>query len=290
MLLPPSPATLRHENGALSLWPPVFAVRGTGMRSSLHSHHAWHLMVGLDGPLRVQAAARARPVSAHAVLTRPDVPHAADADGRQVLVIFVNPESSLGARLRARPSQGIEIFEAEAAARIRSTLRSACTREEITDGAVRALAELGIEEARPALRHPAVRRVLRHLRGGAPVADDSLAALAALSGLSPSRFMHVFTEEVGIPLRPYLRWLKLERAALVLATGASSCEAAQAAGFADAAHMARSFRAMLGTTPSAIRRSQSVQADRLHARHTAPYAPRGVACSQLPPRSGSAAS
>jgi len=260
VLLPPSPATLRNEQGAISPWPPVFVVRGTGMRTSLHSHHAWHLMVGLDGPLRIRAAATARPARAHAVLTRPDVPHAADADGSEVLVIFVEPESELGSRLAARRSDGVEILEPEIADRSCAILRSSRTRAELTDGAVRAFAELGIGDARPALRHPAVRKVLRHLRSSGPHSDESLEALAAVARLSPSRFMHVFTEQVGIPLRPYLRWLKLERAALVLATGASSSDAAHVAGFADAAHMARSFRAMLGTTPSAIRRSQSVQA------------------------------
>jgi AraC-like DNA-binding protein len=118
----------------------------------------------------------------------------------------------------------------------------------------------GIVAGGPRLRPRAVRRVLRHLRSSPPGGDESLDALAALGGLSPSRFMHVFSEEVGIPLRPYLRWLKLERAATALGAGALPAEAAHAAGFADAAHMTRSFRAMLGTTPATLRRSLSVQA------------------------------
>jgi AraC-like DNA-binding protein len=72
--------------------------------------------------------------------------------------------------------------------------------------------------------------------------------------------MHAFTAEVGIPLRPYLRWLKLERAATALATGAGLSDAAHAAGFSDAAHTTRTFRRMHGVTPAAPkRRSRSVQ-------------------------------
>jgi AraC-like DNA-binding protein len=72
--------------------------------------------------------------------------------------------------------------------------------------------------------------------------------------------MHAFTATVGIPLRPYLRWLKLERAGVAIAAGAPLGEAAHAAGFADAAHMTRTFRRMFGVTPSELRRrSQSVQ-------------------------------
>jgi len=64
--------------------------------------------------------------------------------------------------------------------------------------------------------------------------------------------MHVFTRSVGVPLRPYVRWLRLQRAAAELTTGSSVTDAAHAAGFADAAHLTRTFREMFGATPSAI--------------------------------------
>jgi len=118
----------------------------------------------------------------------------------------------------------------------------------------------GAAVAPPPRRHPAVSRVLRHLREAPPGADVSLEALAAIARLSPSRLMHAFTATVGVPLRPYLRWLMLERAGAAIAAGAPLGEAAYAAGFADAAHMTRTFRRMFGVTPSDLRRrSQSVQ-------------------------------
>ena len=70
--------------------------------------------------------------------------------------------------------------------------------------------------------------------------------------------MHVFTESVGIPLRPYLLWLKLQRAATSIVNGVRLTEAAFEAGFADSAHMSRTFKRMFGMTPSALqRRSRS---------------------------------
>jgi AraC-like DNA-binding protein len=65
--------------------------------------------------------------------------------------------------------------------------------------------------------------------------------------------MHAFTESVGIPLRPYLAWLKLQRAAAAIVSGSSLAEAAHGAGFADAAHMTRSFKRMFGVKPSELR-------------------------------------
>ena len=58
--------------------------------------------------------------------------------------------------------------------------------------------------------------------------------------------MHVFTESIGIPLRPYLSWLRVQRAAMAIVNGSLLGEAAHTAGFADASHMTRTFKRMLG--------------------------------------------
>ena len=113
---------------------------------------------------------------------------------------------------------------------------------------------------RPVKIHPRVNRVLKHVRERlGRGADFSLKTLAAVSGLSPWRFMHVFTESVGVPLRPYILWLRLQRGACELMNGATATEAAQIAGFSDGAHLTRTFRRMLGTTPTdlALRRRMS---------------------------------
>ena len=65
--------------------------------------------------------------------------------------------------------------------------------------------------------------------------------------------MHVFTASIGIPLRPYLGWLRFQRAARAIVSGIPLTDAAMAAGFADAAHMTRTFRRMFGVPPSALR-------------------------------------
>jgi AraC-like DNA-binding protein len=64
--------------------------------------------------------------------------------------------------------------------------------------------------------------------------------------------MHAFTESVGVPLRPYILWLRLQRAACDLIHGVTATEAAHTAGFSDAAHLTRTFRRMLGVTPTQL--------------------------------------
>jgi AraC-like DNA-binding protein len=55
--------------------------------------------------------------------------------------------------------------------------------------------------------------------------------------------------------RAYLLWSRLDAALGELARGASLTQAAHAAGFADAAHLTRTFRRMVGIVPSSIARS-----------------------------------
>lgn len=248
--------------GTLLPWPAVLLTWGPGTESSVHAHHCWHLVVGLDRDVGVRASARGPARSAPAVLTAPDVPHAIDARGAHVAVLFVDPESDAGERLLAsRGGAALELVGGAAAEDVRALLAPGGPAARDPAGAVaRVLSLGGAPVTAPRRRHPAVRRVLRHLREAPPEADTSLEALAAMARLSPGRFMHAFTETVGVPLRPYLRWLKLERAGAALAAGAPPGEAAHAAGFADAAHMTRTFRRMFGVTPSDLRRrSQSVQ-------------------------------
>src|SRR5262245_34706147 len=89
--------------------------------------------------------------------------------------------------------------------------------------------------SRQRILHPRVQRVLRYLRQhDLERRQMSLAWLARVAGLSPSRLMHVFTESVGVPLRPYLLSLRIERAVEALAAGHTVTEAAHVAGFADA--------------------------------------------------------
>ena len=255
MLLPEARSVFESESGAAALWPAVLSIWGPGGASDLHAHHAFHLMVAVDGVLSVRTGPEAEPQAGRALLTRPDVPHAIDARGARVVLVFVDPESEMGGRLDAVHRQPVTVFTDQQAMPLKALLEAARTAPAAGDAVTEVLLKLGVGDARPALRHRAIRKVLRHLREQ-PNADHSLQSLAVVAGLSPSRFMHLFTKEVGIPLRPYLRWQKLERAAALIAAGSPLSEAAHGAGFADAAHMTRSFRAMFGTTPSEIRRAR----------------------------------
>jgi AraC-like DNA-binding protein len=81
---------------------------------------------------------------------------------------------------------------------------------------------------------------------------------ASATGLSASRFQHLFTAQMGIPFRRYRSWVRMRRAIDAIVKGANFTTAAHGAGFADQAHFAHAFRQTFGAPASksltAIRR------------------------------------
>ena len=257
MPLPSIPAGLYAE-----AWPPLLAVRGPGTCKTLHSHHAMHFVLAVEGVLRVRTSVRGRWTAAAGVLTAPDIPHAIDASAGDQVVIFFDPESDPGVLLRPAITGSARFMSRAERAEL---VRGVRDPQSFASGdahkwARRAATTLGLTPhgSRPIL-HPVVRKLLARLRESGVEDDTSLEGLADAVHLSPGRLMHVFTESVGIPLRPYLAWLRVQRAACAVLAGASVTEAAHVAGFSDAAHMSRTFKRRLGFPPSALRRMRPSQ-------------------------------
>jgi AraC-like DNA-binding protein len=82
----------------------------------------------------------------------------------------------------------------------------------------------------------------------------SIDEAAAMVFLSPSRFAHLFKQQVGLPFRRYMLWRKLTRAMLVIGRDRTIATAAHEADFADAAHLTRTFYQMVGIAPSVLMR------------------------------------
>jgi hypothetical protein len=95
MRLPVVPGGIRAK-----AWPPVLATRGPGSRSELHAHHAMHFILAVEGDICVRISDNGRWWRAAGVLTAPDILHAVDAGGVEVVLIFMDPESDAGAMFR----------------------------------------------------------------------------------------------------------------------------------------------------------------------------------------------
>ena len=82
----------------------------------------------------------------------------------------------------------------------------------------------------------------------------SAADLAAVAGLSVSRFEHLFAEQVGQTPQRYVERQRLDRAAQLLRSTAMDVGAvARDVGFADPFYLSRRFRRQFGVSPRAYR-------------------------------------
>ncbi|HRQ64244.1 MAG TPA: AraC family transcriptional regulator [Xanthomonadaceae bacterium] len=219
-----------------------------------HAHHALQLVLATEGKVVVSLPGRAT-LRTPGMLIDADVVHAVAANSAPMRILFVDRESGAGRRLACACGPGYRLLDADQ----RDALLSDWPRSEASHAEV-ALRPLLIRlrcpagGAQPAAVRSAAERVARIIESlpGRTSLDLDQRALAAEAALSPSRFAHLFKAHTGMPIRPYLRWLRLHRALAATARGAMLTESAHAAGFSDAAHFTRTMRRHFGVAPSQV--------------------------------------
>jgi AraC-like DNA-binding protein len=226
-------------------------------RTDFHAHHAIQVTISLGGHFTLGTADES--VRADAVAVAADVQHVFEAEGL-VAFAFIEPESRLGRaaarrllsdkKVAAIPADLLGDFRARITANYRATKRDDAMLVAMGRDLVAAFASDAKADA-PDLR---VRKVIAWA-GQQLDRSVSLADAASVGDLSASRLRHLFVEQTGLPFKTYLLWLRLTRALEAFAGGASLTEAAHGSGFADSAHLSRTFRRMFGVAPSALRMS-----------------------------------
>jgi AraC-like DNA-binding protein len=215
-----------------------------------HAHSAAVYLAGLYGTFRLRIAGGGWRTCRSAVV-RAGVAYEFDVGGDPLGVIYMEPDVASADALAVLACGGDCVTGALVGSKDASPLRDYYDRR--PDAAemradLNGIAALGRMRARRSL-DPRVVRAVAALQSDAPN-EFSVPAAAAIAGLSPSRFQHLFTQEVGVPFRRYRGWHRLRVAIREAAQGASLTAAAHAAGFADQAHFSRAFRSAFGAPPS----------------------------------------
>ena len=222
-----------------------------------HLHHAIQICVALDGEIQLRPGPDTAWKRYGGAIIRSDQPHQLDGSGRDVVIAYLEPESEEGRRLGGEGAPIGAIAPAPVGA-VRAATAATLSGEVSPEAAVRLfreiLAQLGARPERSGHLEERIRQVLLAARTD-PSRRWKVSEMAETAGLSSRRFREVFASQVGLSCRQYLLWIRLEAAIRELARDASLTEAALAAGFADAAHLTRTFRRMVGIPPSAIAQS-----------------------------------
>ena len=242
--------------GRIVFWPggSVWIGRAEGA-TDVHAHHA----------LQVTFASHVRFREPHAdwreyqaAIVPSNTPHAMDAAGQEVALVFAEPESLEGRAIHLRyHGAGVASIASQPLAAEAAQLAAAYRRQE-SDAALVALARhiiaaLAGMAPRPAA--PLDARIARAIDLVRARLDETvtLGDVADAVGLSPDRFRHLFIEQTGVRFRPYVLWQRMERAVAEYAAGATLTDAAHTGGFADSAHFSRTFRRMFGLPAAALR-------------------------------------
>lgn len=238
----------------------VLAGRAQGVVPS-HAHHAIQIVVALEGLVAISGGGSGWRES-RGMIVPPDVEHAFDCNGARGVMLFVDPESTEGVWLCSALQQGITDVPAERLDAVVAQFTPFIERPDDTadiEGRVRRCVH-GLRSG-PAPRRRLDERVTTVL-DTIRASDDlriSLDQAAALAFLSPSRFAHLFKEQVGLPFSRYMLWRKLTRAMVAITSERTIAAAAHAADFADAAHLTRTFYQMFGMAPSVLMQGEFIE-------------------------------
>lgn len=224
------------------VWPTEFMMVADVVNATPHRHSALQVMVGIEAPIRIDVGAGWQEVPG--VLVDTDVEHALDGTLGLMGGGWIESESRTGTRLREQVLDGAgwAALEDEVAQQVGTQLAPCLQRDMGCTEAHRrwrtAVGALLDEPPSEPVLDDRVAAVLEHLRT-APRPPPSVEDLGVIAHLSPSCLQHLFSDQVGVPIRRYLLWQRVLTAMARLAEGATATEAAHAAGFADAAHLSR---------------------------------------------------
>jgi AraC-like DNA-binding protein len=225
------------------LWPGEALYAGPSLNLAPHSGSVWCLAVGIDGPLTVTTP-DGTTREGDSVLIPPRLTHQLVCLGRGLVSCYLEPTSVRAEACRSKMARWSgEIGMAHAAERqltfTPSDDQSACRWLDLAGPATRRVVD------------PRIAAAARRIREN-PATLLSSRELAIEAGLSESRFLHLFRDEMGTSLRRYRIWVRLVHAGTSIAAGANLTEAAVKSGFASPSHLADRFKTTFGLSPSQL--------------------------------------
>lgn len=243
----------------LYVWDDRFLWVSHSFKGAMTRRYATNLIVAITRqPFMLSLpGGRARPCAA--AICAPGAQRSVDATEVPFLSLNLEPESQTGQHLES-------LVARRAVLPVERGLLSACDMAMVAmlegrlDGAQEwqlcdrmVLALSGRSSRAERGLDPRVREVAEHLRNSLP-SDIEAGPLAQRVNLSPTRLTHLFSDQVGLPMSRFLLWAKMRRAATMIQSGKTLTEIAHVCGFADSAHLTRTFRSFLrGKTFSLVR-------------------------------------
>jgi len=253
--------TPEHDSnwrGLVLVWDEQAIFLGHAADASLHESPAIKVCVALEGNFGLRMSEDEDWTDYDSAIIAPGQPHAIDGWQNRMVMLLLAPETLLAQPLAPIFSQnGITGLEVSMVEKIRAIFANF---DQLKAGDEPNVCYQMVEAIGGGDRLPIDSRVAQSIDWIRLSREEGISVQEIASGveLSESRFSHLFTENVRVPVRRYLLWLRLRDAMHLLAQGRSLTETAYEAGFSDSAHLARTFRSLLGIAPSALTKESSI--------------------------------
>ncbi|MEM8500803.1 MAG: AraC family transcriptional regulator [Pseudomonadota bacterium] len=238
---------------------------GSEVQATYHRHHALQVSIALDRPFHLRwetDSDASNGADFNGVIIRPDQKHSLDGKGGKQALLLIDPEHTCAEQLTNKwlGEKVVAPFPVTLPALLMEKLTKDLSAEFHESDPVTTLLDALLPGATGlAPMDNRVRSALNYLQS---LSNKNISAgeLSNEVHLSESRLAHLFKQQVGIPVRRYLMWLRLMDAIECAFAGKSLTDAAAHAGFSDSAHFSRTFQAMFGIQPSlVIQHSQFIQ-------------------------------
>ncbi len=196
-----------------------------------HQNPVTCILAGLDRPLAV--CTQGERIEGDIVVIRPGVEHWVEINGSAKVLYFDGLEFPISAAVAARVPREVATLAIDALT--------------ASSGAQQ---ELRARFSRARERCPAAVARAIHAIAHDPMTRMDQGELADLLRLGRTQAMRAFKAATGMTFRGFKRWTALCAATRQIAEGQLVRTAAMDAGFADTAHLTRTFRTAFGTTPT----------------------------------------
>ncbi len=224
----------------------------------VHTHHAIQISIGIEGGFTVST--EESELRSHGLLIGPDVPHCVNGGENQLGTLMIDAETTPAKLLVEKYLKGktTHVLGKRVVTSVLASIpkfiryhgiQDCYQASEVIKYILGKLVDSSSENQRSVdSRIPAVLDFINNLE----IKKVSTKTIARQVYLSETRLIHLFKNEIGIPIRRYLLWSRIQDAMKLMSKGTPITEAAYQAGFSDSAHLTRSVKKTYGVPPSVV--------------------------------------
>lgn len=222
-----------------------------------HAHFPALLQIGLGTAFAL--AVEDQPASDHEVVVMaPNISHSTDSQNQPYIAILIDPDHALYVYLH--PLLNAQAFCSLPATRLKSfqkqfqqLMTAQLCLEQVKQLVMDVLLALNPQPLVVLPWDQRIQLACEYIKRCVPHHIPTIADVALQVGLSESRLMHLFSQQLGLSMRQYILWLRIRYAIKLWMEGKTLIEIALESGFSDQAHFTRTLRRMVDFAPSMLK-------------------------------------